>query len=617
MDTKLIESDKDFESLSDTAAELGNLLQKWDNSDATKERLEEIASSISSLSIGYQGRLAQIEHFNTVVSNVLAQTPSYAAIINNAFSGMNYFNTVLSNRVLAQSSTFLSATSNALSIAEIMGTRFSEIVQPQVYLPTITEAILSIDTRTRYWQIPLDIISSFDTSVLNTKSQFSQLLEAEKAVANLANIATHSINFTSISSQIASIAQIGFADSWQNTIAPQILIDSLSSFSLKQYKLIEKSDDEKEIDWRLGLIRTASRITDNQIEVGTELSIEAKNDAPQIEANAPDLSELPVFLSNAKRDSRDLEEAFTKSAYNCILEQGKLIIQKAGVINEFCKARNTALLFPEHSLMSWSFTLIQTFCRDNHSLEGIINTLQNMFLREPIIDLVGYPECFNQLKRYQTERFDKKSLITKAQKTIYEEIINLENALIDKLETANSIFNIDKIASDVYKAMLNVQRNKHYISCDENTINDGIRDSLNMIYETRDQARQGLSSNCKDAGEADIVLCDDGCPVAILEGLKVSSMAKDYIQKHFDKTLINYDPFGCPVAFILIYSTAKDFNAFWGKLMNFVRDDYALPFESSGWTEMPTIYSKSRRASTTLIKDGKRSSLYMYAIAIM
>ena len=163
---------------------------------------------------------------------------------------------------------------------------------------------------------------------------------------------------------------------------------------------------------------------------------------------------------------------------------------------------------------------------------------------------------------------------------------------------------------------MNVQKDKNYYGKDENTINDGIRNQLSMIYEVKDQTRQGISASGKDAGEIDFMLYNGDYPVAIVEGLKLDSVNKDYLNTHIDKTLTSYDPIGCPLVYILIYATATKFENFWDRIMDYL-SGYSFPYDVvEAIREISIAYTESRHAKAILTRSGKDVCVHLYAISM-
>ena len=138
-----------------------------------------------------------------------------------------------------------------------------------------------------------------------------------------------------------------------------------------------------------------------------------------------------------------------------------------------------------------------------------------------------------------------------------------------------------------------------------------------MVYEMKDQTRQGTSPSRKDAGEVDLQICREGFPVAMIEGLRVNSVDRNYIQTHIDKVLTCYDPFGCPYAYVVIYVTAKKFDDFWVNCLNYIRKEYRFPYVvKEEIQELNHMYASSRHAKIVLLRDGREVAVHFYALSI-
>ena len=126
-----------------------------------------------------------------------------------------------------------------------------------------------------------------------------------------------------------------------------------------------------------------------------------------------------------------------------------------------------------------------------------------------------------------------------------------------------------------------------------------------------------MSPNGNDAGEVDIVICDnEDNPIALLEGLKLSSFKKEYIDAHIQKVLTSYNPFGCQYAHILIYATAKKFDELWKKIMLHMHE-FNFPYEvADGMKEIGTAYTDTRHARAELNRNGKKISVHLWAISM-
>ena len=77
---------------------------------------------------------------------------------------------------------------------------------------------------------------------------------------------------------------------------------------------------------------------------------------------------------------------------------------------------------------------------------------------------------------------------------------------------------------------------------------------------------------------------------------------------------MNYDPNGCPLVYILIYSTVKRFEDLWEKIVNHMKD-YCFPYTvEEKIREISSVYTDSRHAKVVLNRNGKRVSVHLYAI---
>ena len=510
----------------------------------------------------------------------------------------------------------------ATSAAEISHAMVSSLIPENMmkYLDAYQSLIRDLSPVMNRWQMPVNVVAAFRADILSTccNIDFARLLEAEKTIAGLSAVTAIRDNITSITLQVASVYESGLTQAWQEAVAPSAMLQQLNSFAIKQYELIEKSNDSKDIDWRLGLIDVASAYVDERVSMGTALAIETEQEAPEIKVKPVDLSELPVLLSSAKRDDRDIEEVYDGSQMKIILDTGKLIYQKAKVINDCCRMRNRSLLFSESKLAGWMLELVTPFSRDEDSLIQIMDVLHEMFVREEIIELTGDQKCFSKIESFRNGVEGRKGDFTKKQKKIYQEIVAVEDIILEKISIELPMFSEENISPNVYLAMLNIQKNKIYIGKDENTINDGIRDQLKLVYKdpVGDQSRQGTSESGKDAGELDIVISDQGNPVAILEGMKLSYCDKKELHKHLSKVLVNYNPTGCPLCYVMIYFTGKDLVSFWDKLLEYIKKEYHFPYECCSIEEINASHTESRRARVIMSRSGKEVRLLVYVIAL-
>ena len=175
----------------------------------------------------------------------------------------------------------------------------------------------------------------------------------------------------------------------------------------------------------------------------------------------------------------------------------------------------------------------------------------------------------------------------------------------------------ETMSNNIFKALLKLQGNKIYFGKKEDELNDCVRDILSMVYEMKDQTRQGISPSGKDAGEVDLQICREGFPIAMIEGLKVNSVDRNYIQTHMDKVLTCYDPFGCPYTYVIIYVTAKKFADFWMKCLNYIREEYIFPYiVKEEIRELNHMYTTSRHARIVLLRNDREVTVHLYALSV-
>ena len=579
-----------------------------------------------------------VDKWNETISPILRVAQTYQNVLNKA----NSIDSVLASKISELTMPYQEALNNMTSIANMLETSFSEVVKPQVYLPnliseathigSIVDQVASVAQITQIgqalsdvaissqtvkpWQIDLNQIAAFETTGITT-TPFDKLIEAEKSVAESFYATKHYKQITSVSAQLASIQQISLIDSWKNAITPPDFLLGLTDFALKQYTEISNDLDDASVAWRLGLVDIASSYVDEQIKWGTELAIDSDVAAPETEIKIPDFSELPQLLGYAKRDKLDVEEAFSESQFVEITGLGRLIIEKAKLINESYKKRHKDSLFPEADLVNWAMCLSSSYCRSVDTLDDVLDTLIDMFYRKPITDIIGNHSCFAELITNRNTNERKKGKISKIQRQIYYQIIKVEDLIEGKIgNITTTVYDEDTISSNIFKALINIQSDSLYINASENSINDGIRNELSMIYDVKDQTRCGVSVNGKDAGEIDIKICENGNPVAIIEGLKLSCLSKDYLCTHLNKAISNYNPMGCSLVYILIYAKVKDFDGFWNKFMDYMKS-YEFPYDTDETVrELNTPYTESRHAKTVLNRNGKKINVHFYAIVM-
>lgn len=187
--------------------------------------------------------------------------------------------------------------------------------------------------------------------------------------------------------------------------------------------------------------------------------------------------------------------------------------------------------------------------------------------------------------------------------------ISVDNAKV--VQDEESKFQESDLNHFILHALINVQKTKLYHGQSEDDINDGVRNALDMVYEIKDQTRQGKSESGKKSGELDILLCKKSMPWAIVEALRLFSLDKDNLDKHINKALTKYDPVGCKNAYVLVYGMATDFNSFWNNIVSYLKD-YKFPFETiDEFTEIPSDYAESKIGVVSLDRNGVMVKLHI------
>lgn len=175
-----------------------------------------------------------------------------------------------------------------------------------------------------------------------------------------------------------------------------------------------------------------------------------------------------------------------------------------------------------------------------------------------------------------------------------------------------------EICDKMLRALSKLQRNHHYnADSSEDTMNDYIRDILGESYFMKDQTRQGDSENGDEAGEVDIQLGYDGLPVVMIEGIKVSSLERERLDSHMNKVLTKYDPNGCPYTFLIVYTTAKNFDLGYKNIFNHF-DKYSYPFpRECSLLDVETGYGELKHAQIILNRNGQKIRVHIWAAHIV
>jgi len=133
-------------------------------------------------------------------------------------------------------------------------------------------------------------------------------------------------------------------------------------------------------------------------------------------------------------------------------------------------------------------------------------------------------------------------------------------------------FNYVKLRDDLIEVSLIETKNRNAIFKEsEDETNDRFRNALHYKnYNVTDQARGGESSSGINAGERDLVVCNEqGLDESVIEAFILTSLDSTVINKHYEKLVKRYDTSGNEVNFILVYSKTKNFDELWKKYIEF------------------------------------------------
>lgn len=191
-----------------------------------------------------------------------------------------------------------------------------------------------------------------------------------------------------------------------------------------------------------------------------------------------------------------------------------------------------------------------------------------------------------------------------AEKEIFVDIKFVKDPMIRK-----------ELIIDLMQILSLMQGNNIYRGQKENKLNDVVRDGLKITrrYQIHDQSRHGESESGLDAGELDLLIStkDDDLPIAIVEALILGRMNKKNLSNHIDKALTKYDPNGCPITIIIIYSRCTDFSEQASKIEKYL-DSYNYPYEvKDSFEEVCTGYTESRHWKLDLIRSNKDITVHI------
>ena len=84
-----------------------------------------------------------------------------------------------------------------------------------------------------------------------------------------------------------------------------------------------------------------------------------------------------------------------------------------------------------------------------------------------------------------------------------------------------------------------------------------------------------------------------------------------------NKVLTRYDPNGCPYAFLIVYTTVKQFDEGYEKIFNYFKE-YKYPFSSE--TELMNVdtgYGELKHAQIILNRNGQKTRVHIWVAHII
>ena len=113
----------------------------------------------------------------------------------------------------------------------------------------------------------------------------------------------------------------------------------------------------------------------------------------------------------------------------------------------------------------------------------------------------------------------------------------------------------------------------------------------------------------------DRLLTKDGKESGIFEGIKLSRVNADYIDRHISKSITNYNALGT-ATFIVAYVNSANFEAFWERYSEHILH-YDFPLQiKENFSPLVHPNAATRIASMILTRDGFDFPVYFIALKI-
>lgn len=288
------------------------------------------------------------------------------------------------------------------STLQMLGDSLSGAVKPEYYLdPAATRFLGDTDISwlrdANVWSVEKDLLAGLDIGKISgVPTRFEELCRLEQEIGKLQSIPA---KVTSATAQIASITEAmeeksSLEEGWATLTH---LLDDYSDLAVKQYAQILKTVDEKEAEWRLGVVEAASRYVDRQITWSFQLSDfmaeeEITESPAEVETEGSALPLIPSHIGYTRRVNKTPVEGLEESAIIRITEKGKKIADQIITINRLQLDQGKERIFNlSETLFQGMLDIAQLVCNSVERLGALIDTLYFAFYEnlEHIKTLIG------------------------------------------------------------------------------------------------------------------------------------------------------------------------------------------------------------------------------------
>lgn len=238
------------------------------------------------------------------------------------------------------------------------------------------------------WLTDKKVIAGFDVSAISgLNSSFASLCRLEQITASLP-LAPN--NIISASAQIASIstslrANIPFDSLFASTKS----LSDYCKFASKQHRLIQKAEDQSEINWHFDLLNATSKFVDRQTKwlnsISEKIDLNALLDVNNVnDSNLTDsiICLIPQYVGYTKRKNVDKTptEGLEESSLIKITEKGKRISDGVITINKLQLDRGSERVFElSETVVKGLIEFGSAVCTDEDQLGKIIDGLYFVF----------------------------------------------------------------------------------------------------------------------------------------------------------------------------------------------------------------------------------------------